>query len=216
MMRERRMKEEQVTFASGELRLEAMIAKPSPSSAERGAVVCHPHPLYGGSMYNNVVEAALEAMWRLGWATLRFNFRGVGQSEGEHSGGSGEADDAAAAVCFLAGELAVSSQKIALSGYSFGAMAAVKAISKLTDLGALMLIALPLRMTPADALKQINAPLILAAGDRDDYCPPAQLLALQQALGSRAQLKIIHGADHFFVGYEAELADALEAMLKSI
>jgi uncharacterized protein len=210
------MKEDQITFSSGELTLEGMIARPGTSTVERGAVVCHPHPLYGGSMYNNVVEAVLEAMWRLGWATLRFNFRGVGQSEGEHSGGAREADDAAAAVHFMAGELAVSSQKIALAGYSFGALAAMNAASRLTDLGALVLIALPLRMAGADALKQFNAPLVLAAGDRDNYCPPAQLQAIHQALGSRAQLKIISGADHFFGGYEADLADALESMLRSI
>ena len=210
------MKEEQITFSSGELTLEAMIARPGTSTVERGAVVCHPHPLYGGSMYNNVVEAALEAIWRLGWATLRFNFRGVGQSEGEHGGGSGEADDAAAAVRFMARELAISPEKIVLAGYSFGAMAALNAASNLTDLGALVLIALPLRMADADALEQLNAPLILAAGDHDNYCPSAQLQAILQALGSRAQLTIISGADHFFGGYEAELADALEGMLKSI
>jgi alpha/beta superfamily hydrolase len=210
------MKEEQITFPSGGLMLEAMIAKPGGSTVERGAVVCHPHPLYGGSMYNNVVEAALEAMWRLNWATLRFNFRGVGQSEGEHSGGSGEANDAAAAVHFLARELAIGSQKIVLAGYSFGAMAALNATSRLTDLGALTLIALPLRMTEADALQQFKAPVVLAAGDHDNYCPPAQLQAIHQALGSRAQLKIIRGADHFFGGYEEELAGALEDMLRSI
>src|SRR5215472_17889918 len=101
------MQEVQITFSSGELRLEGVIAKPGISTVERGAVICHPHPLYGGSMYNNVVEAALEAMWRLGWATLRFNFRGVGESEGAHGGGSGEVDDAVAAVHFLASELAL-------------------------------------------------------------------------------------------------------------
>jgi alpha/beta superfamily hydrolase len=210
------MKEERITFPSGELTLEGMIARPGTSSVDRGAVVCHPHPLYGGSMYNNVVEAVLDAMWRLGWATLRFNFRGVGESEGEHSGGTGEADDAAAAVGFMAGELAVSMPKIVLAGYSFGAMAAMKASSRLTDLGALTLIALPLRIAPADALIQLKAPLVLGAGDRDDYCPSAQLQAIHQALGSRAQLKIISGADHFFGGYEAELADALETMLRAI
>jgi alpha/beta superfamily hydrolase len=210
------MQEVQISFFTGELRLEGMIARPGISTVERGAVVCHPHPLYGGSMYNNVVEAALEAMWRLGWATLRFNFRGVGRSEGEHGGGTGETDDAAAAVRFLAGELAIGPQKILLAGYSFGAMAALNAASKLTDLGALMLIALPLRMVEADVLKQFNAPLVLAAGDHDNYCPPAQLQAIHQALGSRAQLKIIRGADHFFGGYEAELADAVESMLRSI
>jgi uncharacterized protein len=209
------MKEQQITFSSGELTLEGLIARPA-SKAERGAVVCHPHPLYGGAMYNNVVEAALEAMWRLGWATLRFNFRGVGESEGEHSGGIGEADDAVAAVWFLADDLALSAQRIVLAGYSFGAMAAMSAMPKLSDLGGLVLIALPLRMRETNTLQQFNAPVILVAGDRDNYCPPAQLQALHQTLGSSAQLKIITGADHFFGGYEAELAGALEVMLKKI
>ena len=209
------MKEERISFPSGELRLEGMIARPT-SAAKRGAVVCHPHPLYGGSMFNNVVESALEVMWRLGWATLRFNFRGVGQSEGEHSGGSGEADDAAAALRFLAGELRLSPQAIVLAGYSFGALAAMNAAPSLPDLSALVLIALPLGMAQADPLKRLNARVVLAAGDHDNYCPPVQLQALQQALGPRAQLKNISGADHFFGGYEAELAAALEAMLRGI
>ena len=83
------MKEESVTFPCGDLRLEGLLAKPDASRAARAAVVCHPHPLYGGSMHNNVVEAVLEALWKLGFATLRFNFRGVGASDGEHSGGVG-------------------------------------------------------------------------------------------------------------------------------
>jgi pimeloyl-ACP methyl ester carboxylesterase len=71
-------------------------------------------------------------------------------------------------------------------------------------------------MAEADTLKRFNAPVVLAAGDRDNYCPPAQLQAIHQALGSRAQLKIINGADHFFGGYEEELANALEDMLRNI
>jgi uncharacterized protein len=209
------MKEDRTSFSSAELTIEAMIAKPE-STVERGAVVCHPHPLYGGSMFNNVVESALEAMWRLGWATLRFNFRGVGRSEGAHSGGSGEADDAVAAAHFLASQLALAPRTIALAGYSFGAVAAMKAASRLPDLSALILIALPLRLEAGDALKTLDVPIILASGDFDDYCPPAQLQALQQNLGSRAQSKLIEGADHFFAGYEAQLAEALEVMLRKI
>ena len=76
------MNEEHVSFRSGDLTLEGLFAKPEDAGQVRGAVICHPHPLYGGSMYNNAVDAALAAMWELGWATLRFNFRGVGASEG--------------------------------------------------------------------------------------------------------------------------------------
>jgi len=93
------MNEIQISFRSGDLTLEGLLANPGANAP--AAVVCHPHPLYGGSMYNNVVDAILAAMWQAGYATLRFNFRGVGASEGEHDGGPGEVDDAVAAMTYL-------------------------------------------------------------------------------------------------------------------
>src|SRR5260370_37728109 len=93
------MKEVPISFRSGELTLEGLIANPGGDAP--AAVVCHPHPMYGGSMFNNVVEAILGALWELGYATLRFKFRGVGWSEGESGGGRGEADDACAAMAVL-------------------------------------------------------------------------------------------------------------------
>ena len=74
------MDETQVSFRSGDLTLEGLLA--NPGGGAPAAVVCHPHPMYGGSMYNNVVEAILAAMWQAGYATLRFNFRGVGSQRG--------------------------------------------------------------------------------------------------------------------------------------
>ncbi|MGH7837566.1 MAG: alpha/beta hydrolase [Candidatus Binataceae bacterium] len=210
------MKEERITFPSGGLTLEGLMVIPAGSPAVRGGVVCHPHPQYGGSMYNNVVEAALEAMWRLGWATLRFNFRGVGESEGEHGGGVGEAADAAAAAQFLIGQAGVAASGAVLAGYSFGAMAALTAAPTIANLAALALIALPLRMTDTAALERFNQPIVLAAGDRDGYCPVAELQALHRRLGARSQLEIIAGADHFFGGFEENLASVLEAMLQRV
>ncbi len=210
------MNEEQVTFPSDDLTLEGLLAKPEGTTSVRGGVVCHPHPLYGGSMYNNVVDAALAAMWELGWATLRFNFRGVGASEGEHSGDSGEASDAVAALKFLSNQAGIEAGGAVLTGYSFGAMAAMGAALALNDLGALVLIALPLQMVDTTMLARFKGPIILIAGDNDGYCPSRQLEALHRELGGRAQLKIIEGADHFFGGYEAELADALEKMLRAV
>jgi alpha/beta superfamily hydrolase len=208
------MKEQPVTFRSGELTLEGLLAKPEGATAVRGGVVCHPHPLYGGSMYNNVVDAALAAMWKMGWATLRFNFRGVGRSEGEHGGGgAGEAADAAAAVDFLAGQSGVQPEGIVLAGYSFGAMAAAKAAVKIKGVGALVLVALPIRMADASALESFQKPILFAAGDNDTYCPASQLESSHKELDGRSHLSIIEGADHFFGGYEDELTKALEAML---
>ena len=120
------IKEERVTFKSGDLTLEGMIASPDSARPHRAAVVCHPHPFYGGSMYNNVVDAVLEALHARGFATLRFNFRGVGQSEGEFDNGKGEADDAIAAIRFLTAQKGVRADSAVLAGYSFGAMTAVR------------------------------------------------------------------------------------------
>jgi alpha/beta superfamily hydrolase len=167
-------------------------------------------------MYNNVVDAVLEAMWNLGWATLRFNFRGVGRSEGEHGGGAAEAEDAIAAVQFLGEQTGLPASSITLAGYSFGAMAATLAAPKIAGLGALALIALPVRMADSAPLKNYAGPIIMLAGDQDMYCPAAQLQALHNDLGSRAQVRIIEGADHFFGGFEEELATAAESMLKAV
>jgi alpha/beta superfamily hydrolase len=209
------MKEESVTFPSDDLTLEGLLAKPDADGPARGGLVCHPHPLYGGSMYNNVVDAALAAMWELGWATLRFNFRGVGASEGEHSGGSGEASDAVAAIKFLSNQSGIDAHSAVLAGYSFGAMAAMGAALALNDLGALVLIALPLQMVDTAMLERFKGPIVLIAGDNDGYCPSRQLEALHRELGGRSQLKIIEGSDHFFGGFEGELAEALASMLRA-
>jgi hypothetical protein len=167
-------------------------------------------------MYNNVVDAVLAAMWKKEWATLRFNFRGVGESEGEHGGGAGEAADAAAALDFLTAQSGIQRDEAVLAGYSFGSIAAMTAATKLPHLGALVLVALPLKMADVGALKNFAGPIVLAAGDGDSYCPAPQLEALHKQLGSRGQLRIIEGADHFFGGFEAELADAVESMLTAI
>ncbi len=203
------MKEERVTFKSGELKLEGMIAVPDGARPHRAAVVCHPHPLYGGSMYNNVVDAVIEALHARGFATLRFNFRGVGQSEGEFDNGKGEADDAVAAIRFLTAQKRVSADGAVLAGYSFGAMTAVRAAASVEEVAAIVTVALPLGMINPSALGTIAKPIVLLAGDQDSYCPANHLAALAGRLGPSARLKIISGADHFFGGREREITVAL-------
>jgi uncharacterized protein len=209
------MSEKPITFCSGDLTLEGILHLPDGAVADAG-VVCHPHPLYGGSMYNNVVDAVIEAMIRRNWAALRFNFRGVGSSEGEHSGGTGEADDAAAAVAWLADETGLARKKMLLAGYSFGAMATAIAAPKVADLAALLLVALPLRMADLDALMGFKHPILLAAGDADGYCPADDLKGLAQKIGSRAEVRIIERADHFFGGREQQLTAVVGELLAAI
>src|SRR5579871_4011792 len=145
------MKEESINIPSGELTLEGLIARPAGGAVAPAAVVCHPHPQYGGSMYNNVVDAVLEALWQRGFATLRFNFRGVGESEGSYGGGDGEAQDAVAAVNYLRAQPKMQSAPIVLVGYSFGAAAAWRAAPEAGALDALVLIAAPLQMINASS-----------------------------------------------------------------
>jgi uncharacterized protein len=204
------MKEESVNIPCGQLTLEGLMAKPA-SGAARGAVVCHPHPLYGGSMHNNVVEAILEALWKLGFATLRFNFRGVGASEGEHSGGLGEADDAKAALRFLLSQPGISRDGAIMAGYSFGAAIAMRTGTEITEVGSIAAVALPVGMSDFSSASSNGKTIVLVAGDRDSYCPTRSITKLAESCG--AQLRIIEGADHFFAGYEGAITIDLIELL---
>jgi uncharacterized protein len=203
------MDETQVTFRSGDLTLEGLLA--NPGGGAPAAVVCHPHPMYGGSMHNNVVEAMLAAMWQVGYATLRFNFRGVGASEGEHDGGPGEVDDALAAMSFILTQPGVRKEDAAMTGYSFGAMVALSAGYERAEIARIVAVALPLAMAEARVPDGASKPVLLISGDRDSYSPVAGLQALVSRIGASARLEIMPDADHFFGGREADLSRALAA-----
>jgi len=207
------MDEKQVSFRSGDLTLEGLLA--NPGGGATAAVVCHPHPLYGGSMYNNVVDAILEAMWPAGYATLRFNFRGVGGSEGEHDGGPGEVDDALAALAFILAQPGVRQEGAVMAGYSFGAMVAVSAGYERAEIARIVAVALPLAMADARIPDGASKPVLLVSGDRDSYSPVAGLQTLESRIGDSARLEIVAGADHFFGGREGELARAIADALKA-
>jgi len=206
------MNEIQVSFRSGDLTLEGLLA--NPVAGAPAAVVCHPHPMYGGSMQNNVVEAILAAMWQAGYATLRFNFRGVGASEGEHDGGPGEVDDAVAAMTFLLTQPGVRKDGAAMTGYSFGAMVAMNAGNERAEISRIIAVALPLAMAEARVPAGASKPVLLVSGDYDSYSPVAGLQALKSKIGDSARLEIVGGTDHFFGGCEAELSRVIVNALK--
>ncbi len=200
------MDETAVTFASGDLTLEGLIATPG-GDVTRAAVVCHPHPMYGGSMYNNVVEAVLDALWARGYATLRFNFRGVEASEGEYDGGEGECEDARAAVRFIADRARV--KTVMLAGYSFGASVALRAGLADPSVTSIIAVALPVAMAGGAAVPSSAKPVLLVSGDRDSYSPLEPLRAMAEKIGDAARLEVISGADHFFGGFESQLSAAI-------
>lgn len=191
-----------LTFRSGDLSLEAALHLPSTTPAP-GVVVCHPHPLYGGDMDNNVVVAACQALVARGFAALRFNFRGVGESDGAFDDGRGERDDVGAALAHLASLSEVDAKRIGLIGYSFGAIMAAEVASG--DLRALALVSPPLAFTD---LKVVwGCPALLLSGDMDTLAPADRLRVVAEAPG--VELRTVPDADHSWWGYEDVLGAAL-------
>jgi alpha/beta superfamily hydrolase len=185
--------ESPVTFPAGSFRLEGYASVPA--GATHAVVVCHPHPEYGGTMDDGIVTAVARSLGAAGIATLRFNFRGVGRSEGRHSGGGAEIDDVRAALDCLAER--APGARLALAGYSFGAAVAVRAAGVDRRAERVAAIALPAAMLDAEFLAECRTPLLLVHGDRDQFAPVAQLEAILARCPAPTEVERIPGADHF-------------------
>ena len=203
--------EEHVTFPVGDITLEGLLSLPS-QTPRIGAVVCHPHPLYGGEMRNNIVSALIDAFQAAGIATLRFNFRGVGDSEGEHDDGNAEVDDVKAAVSYLLSRQAVPT--VVVAGYSFGSMVGLRAGVDDPRVHKLIGVALPIGMRDASFLLNSNKAKLLISGDHDNYSPIPGLQDLVGKLSEPKSLTIVDGADHFFWGSEGKVAKAAVEFLQ--
>jgi alpha/beta superfamily hydrolase len=191
--------EEQVHIKAGEVSLEARF---SSGASTAGVVITHPHPLYGGSMDNNVVWTAVRAYGDLGWSTLRFNFRGVGASTGTYGDGLAEVEDVAGAVAFLKSR---SPGPCYLVGYSFGAAVAARALLEGLRVAGAVLIAPPIAFMDLDFLPETPGLSLVVVGDEDDLCPLAKVEDLCRHRQPPVDLRVVSGADHFFGGREAEL-----------
>lgn len=203
--------ETRVFFAAGELKLEGMLS----SGGRWGAVVCHPHPLYGGSMDNNVVHAAVETLQRSGWTTLRFNFRGVGRSQGSPGDGTQEVEDVAAALVFLSEQGRIPPERTVLVGYSYGAWVGLRALEFKQTLLGWVAIAPPVGIWDFSFAKGLGGKKLILAGDGDEFCPLPALKQFLDTLPDPKECSILAGADHFFWGQEAAISRALEAMAKA-
>jgi len=197
--------EENVRFPVGDLILEGLVSLPAPA-ARAGVVVCHPHPLFGGEMRNNVVEGLVIGLQRAGYATLRFNFRGVAGSSGEHGEGISEVADVKGAVSYLLGRQTF--ETVVVAGYSFGSIVGLKAGSEDPRVHKLIGIALPLASRDASFLLGVTKPKLLISGDRDDISPVAKVRALYEQLMEPKELVVVSGVDHFWARREIEAADA--------
>jgi len=169
------------------------------------AVLCHPHPLYGGSMHDAVLGIAEEAWQRQGGSSIRFNYRGVGASEGSFDGGNGEAEDAVCVANWV--RTTLEAKTLTLLGYSFGAGVAWRAAATLDDIAQVVLVAPPM---PSMDFPHRDAPrTVLIHGDQDDFVDAA-LTAKWAAEQESARLITLAGADHFFSDADQALAAAFD------
>jgi hypothetical protein len=210
------LREERAEFISQGLKLEGRWLAPR-SAPGPAAVICHPHPQFGGNLDNNVVAAVAEALAGAGWGALRFNFRGVGLSQGQYDSMVGEIADVKAALAFLQARPEVAPGKVCLVGYSFGGLMALYAAAESQDLSALALVS---PMVPAQGfardprLQPLHGsalPVLACTGDQDAYCPPQALADLQKLLPCRT--RIFPDADHFWWGQDKAVARAVAEFL---
>jgi alpha/beta superfamily hydrolase len=210
------MKKTRVSFSSGELVLEGVLAIPQGAGPFPAVIVCHPHPLYGGSMDNNVVYSLSETLTQASFASLKFNFRGVGGSQGEFGQGIGEQEDVKAAISFISTVKKVDSKRIGLAGYSAGAGFALPVGFKDARIKALVAVSPPLAMFDFDFLKDCPKPKLLISGSNDNFTPVDQFLEFCQNLPEPKEYESIKGADHFWWGYESILAAKVTAFFTKV
>ena len=200
-------------------RLEALLNAGSPN-ATHAAVVCHPHPLYGGTLHNKVVFHAMKALNSFGFPVLRFNFRGTGLSEGEHAGGIGETEDVRAALDWLEREFTL---PVIFAGFSFGAAVGLRAAYSDDRVRALIALGLPAvpvedriedRVYDFEFLRECVKPKLFVSGSRDQFGPAGKLEALVNTFADPKKLVRIEAGDHFFEGRLREMREAIEMWVK--
>jgi len=198
-------------------RLEALLNQGS-EQATYAALVCHPHPLYGGTLHNKVVFHTMKALNSFGFPVLRFNFRGAGLSLGEHNGGVGEVDDVRVALDWLDSEFHL---PLILAGFSFGAAVGLRAACPDSRVKALVGLGIP--VVPADErtynfdfLQNCPKPKLFVSGARDEFGPRQKLEQVIQSLPEPKKLVLIEGGDHFFAGRLRELRETIEEWVRQV
>jgi hypothetical protein len=201
-------------------RIEALL-NAGAENPTHAALVCHPHPLFGGTVHNKVVFHTMKALNSFGFPVLRFNFRGTGLSEGEHDHGSGEVDDVRAALAWLDAEFHL---PLIFAGFSFGAAIGLRAAYSDPRVDTLIAVGTPVAPVAAETedprvytfefLHDCRKPKLFLSGARDQFGPKAKLDALVASVPEPKKLVVVEGADHFFEGRLRELRESIEAWVK--
>lgn len=190
--------------------LEMVQGEPIGESRNAWGIVCHPHPLFGGTMHNKVVTTLAKTLQTMGLHTIRFNFRGVGRSEGEFDNGVGELQDLLAVIDWVQQEKP--HQEIWLAGFSFGAFIAAKAATEI-PVKRLLTVAPPVQNFPMQSLPPILCKWVLVQGEQDDVVPAKEVLAWAQTRHPKPIILRFPQAGHFFHGQLTELRTRIEEAL---
>jgi len=189
-------------------KLEALLEEPETGEPVEAALVCHPHPQFGGTMHNKVVYRLARGLRRSGCVVLRFNFRGVNLSEGEYADGIGETEDARTALH----ELRARYPEIPLiaSGFSFGSRVALRLTSQQPEVRRVLAAGFPTRWPERDFVYRVHVPKYFVQSTQDEFGPQAELSAFFETLAAPKQLDWIEAQDHFFGGALDELERVVE------
>jgi hypothetical protein len=189
-------------------RLEAILWSPlKANEPPLAAVVCHPHPLFGGTMHNNVVYQAAKSLDEMGLGVLRFNFRGAGVSEGKHDRGQGEQGDVRAALDYLAKEFP--GTPLLLAGFSFGCWVGLRVGCEDQRVTELIGMGTPVNGSDFSYLSECEKPKLFVQGSEDQFGSVDKLEVLVASLAGANQVRIVDGADHFFTGKLEQLGLAI-------
>jgi alpha/beta superfamily hydrolase len=178
---------------------------------EEAVVIAHPHSLYGGSMHNNVVKAVAHAYREEGYSTLRLNFRGVENSEGDFDDGQGEQEDVKGALKHLE---SLGKSRIDLAGYSFGAWVNALGLKKFEEAQRLIMVSPPVSFIDFGFLEYSPKVQLVICGTRDEIAEYKQVEKMLPKWNDKAVFRVIQGADHFYSGYEGELIDIIGRFLR--
>ena len=199
--------EKKISFSSEAHLIEGLLQTNSDRSA---VVITHPHPLYGGNMHNNVVRAVCNTYQNSDYTTLRFNFRGVGNSQGSYGDGIGEQEDVRSAIAYLA-DLGI--KQINLAGYSFGAWVNGHLNCQGVGITNMVMISPPVAFIDFATVGVIECLKLIVTGSRDDIAPAGMIRHSYQQWNPEAQFEVISGADHFYSRYEDKLAEILSSKI---
>ncbi len=193
--------------------LESLLEWDPQASPKLVAMVCHPHPMYGGTMHNKVVFRTAKAIVDAGFPVLRFNFRGVGKSSGSFAEGIGERGDVNAALDYLDDRF--HEIPVCLAGFSFGASVGLAVGANHPRVVSMIGLGLPVDLAGADFLHGVTKPKLFIHGTQDEFTPRPRMEALYQSLAEPKQIHWVENADHFFTGKLEEVQQVIRRFLVS-